>query len=358
MIKVLNIKKIKEKLIVCFTILVTSTAFFVMFLYSDECRKGISNGLVLCIKTLVPSLFMYMILASYISGSKAGIYMGAIFSKPIEKFLKLPKISASIILLSLVGGYPIGAKCIASAFDNKLLTKTQAKKLALFSVCSGPGFVLSFVSISLYNNKQIGIILLISQFISFFINVLIVAAVIKNEDYIYPEISHNINNCDFSKAVQQGCVATLNMCSMVIVFSSIISVLEKVLINHQFIKDILILFLEVTTACSKLYSKYPLYVISFAIGFSGICVHFQIFSILKKIEINKPLFFLFRIIQGITCACLTYTLLIFFPVKQEVFSTVNYSSVQFSSSVAGGLMLIFTSVCFLNSIHLSNLKRR
>ena len=358
MIKILNIKNIKEKLSVCFTLLCTGGAFFFIFLYPDECKNGISNGLVLCVKTLVPSLFMYMILASYISGSKVGIYMGAVFSYPVEKFLKLPRISASIILLSIIGGYPIGAKCIASAFENKLLTKPQARKLALFSVCSGPGFVLSFVGVSLYQNKKIGFILLISQLLSFFINAFIVALSIKAEDEYVLKNKNNISSCDFSKAVQQGCVATLNMCSMVIVFSSIINVFEKLLSHHAIIKDMLTLFLEVTTACSKLYTDYPLYVISFAIGFSGICVHFQIFSILREIKINKTLFFVFRIIQGITSACLTYTLLIFFPVKEEVFSTVTHSTEQFSSTVAGGLMLIFTSVCFLNSLNFSNLKRR
>lgn len=358
MIKIFNLKNVKEKLNIFITLFFTSGAFIIMFLYSDECKKGISNGLVLCVKTLVPSLFMYMILASYISGSKAGLYVSAIFSKPIEKILKLPKISASIILLSIIGGYPVGAKCIATAYENKLLTKAQAKKLSLFSVCSGPGFVLSFVGVSLYNNKQIGIILLISQLISFFINAIIVSATIKSDEKPAPKISYQVSNCDFSKAVYQGCVATLNMCSMVIVFSSIISVFEKLLSEHTFVRDILILFLEITTACSRLSTKYPLYIISFAIGFCGICVHFQIFSILKDIGINKALFFLFRIIQGITSACLTYILLIFFPVKLEVFSTVNYYAPQFSSTIAGGLMLIFTSVCFLNSINLSNLKRR
>ena len=65
MIKILNIKNIKEKLSVCFTLLCTGGAFFLMFLYPDECKTGISNGLVLCVKTLVPSLFMYMILEMY-----------------------------------------------------------------------------------------------------------------------------------------------------------------------------------------------------------------------------------------------------------------------------------------------------
>jgi hypothetical protein len=122
-----------------------------------ECKNGIVNGLIICVSNLVPSLFLYMILASYISGSKISLYIGAILGKPVTKLLKLPKSSASAILLSLIGGYPVGAKCVANAYKNNLLTKSQAKKLSLITVCSGTGFTLNFVGLSLYNNKKIQI---------------------------------------------------------------------------------------------------------------------------------------------------------------------------------------------------------
>lgn len=358
MIKIINSKNIKEKAKTVMTLLLITVVFLGLFIYSKECKDGIVNGLVICISNLVPSLFLYMILASYISGSKISLYIGAILEKPMEKFLKLPKASASAILLSLVGGYPVGAKCVAQSYKNNHITKSQAKKLSLITVCSGAGFTLNFVGLCLYNNQKIGIILLVSQLLSYLITATLICVFVKADDISEESRYKQIKHTDFTTAVFDGCVATLNMCAMVIVFSAIVCVCEKIFHNTLYIKDIILLTLEVTTACTKLYTKYPIYAISFAMGFSGLCIHFQIFSILKDVGINKFLFFLFRIIQGISSACLTYILLIIFPVTVDVFSSVDFATPQFSTTVAGSMALILTSVCFLNSINISNLKRR
>ncbi len=358
MIKIINSKNIIEKTKAVMTFLFITTVFIGLFTYSKECKNGIVSGLVLCVSNLVPSLFLYMILASYISGSKLSLYIGAIFGRPVEKLLKLPKVSASAILLSLIGGYPVGAKCVAQSYKNNLLTKPQAKKLSLITVCSGTGFTLNFIGVSLYNNKIIGVILLVSQLVAYIITATLICIFVKCDDFSEIKDDRQIKQTDFTTAVFDGCVATLNMCAMVIVFSAIICVCEKIFESTPVIKDFLILTLEVTTACSKLYTKYPLYLISFAMGFSGLCIHFQIFSILKDIGINKFIFFFFRIIQGISSACLTYILLIFFPVTVDVFSSVTSITPKLSTSIAGGMALILTSVCFLNSINISNFKRR
>lgn len=340
------------------TFLIITTIFIGLYTYSKECKNGIINGLVICVSNLVPSLFLYMILATYISGSKISLYIGAIFGRPMAKLLKLPKISASAILLSLIGGYPVGAKCVVGAYKSNLLTKSQANKLSLITVCSGTGFTLNFVGLSLYNNQKTGIILLVSQLLAYAITATLICIFVKCDDCIDVTNNRQIKQTDFTTAVFDGCVATVNMCAMVIVFSAIVCVCEKIFCDIPIIKDILILTLEVTTACTKLYAKYPIYIISFAMGFSGLCIQFQIFSILKDIGINKSLFFLFRIMQGICSACLTYILLIFFPVTVDVFSSVDIATPEFSSTVTGGMALILTSVCFLNSINISNLKRR
>ena len=125
MIKIINSQDIKEKIKTVITFLIITAAFSGLFIYSKECKSGIISGITICVSNLVPSLFLYMILASYISGSKMSLYIGAIFGRPVTKLLKLPKASSSAILLSLIGGYPVGAKCVAQSYKNKLLTKSQ-----------------------------------------------------------------------------------------------------------------------------------------------------------------------------------------------------------------------------------------
>ena len=58
-VKAVNIFKAIGIFLLCITAL----------LFSKECSKGAENGIGLCLSTLVPSLFPFMVLASYITDS-------------------------------------------------------------------------------------------------------------------------------------------------------------------------------------------------------------------------------------------------------------------------------------------------
>ena len=49
----------------------------------------------------------------------------------------------------------------------------------------------------------------------------------------------------------------------------------------------------------------PLWVLSFAIGWGGICVHFQILSSISGIPIGMPRFMLFRLFHGLLAGGIT-----------------------------------------------------
>lgn len=349
--------KLKSKAKAVLTLVLTFAAIYCAINFSQECSVGILNGLSFCITVLIPSLFIFMVIASYIANSKVSVILSKLLSRPTEKLLNLPGECSLALILSLLGGYPVGARCIAALYDNGSINKSQAQKLSMMAVCAGPGFVLNYIGDALLNNKKAGTVLLVSQIISFIVVAIIFGRGIKVKvDYVDNKtVTHSTGIVD---AVHSGCIATVNMCAMVIVFSAVISVCDKVLYSYPILCDAVCGLLEVTTACNRMCTRYPLYVISFLTGFGGISVHFQIFSALKSIDINKGLFFLFRILQGIIASAVTYILLILFPVTSEVFSTVKEVQGTVASSVWGCIALILTAVCFLNSISYTKLKRR
>lgn len=357
MLWIKNQDKIKKIISSFWSVVLTISCIFCAIKFSSECRDGIIRGLSFCVTILIPSLFIFMVIAQYVANSKTATILGKIFSPITTSLLKLPKESSSVLILSLIGGYPIGARCISSLYQNGSINEAQAKKLSLIAVNSGPGFVLNFVGSALLKNEKAGAILLFSQVIAFFIVALIVGRFYKIKDEsIATRQSKNKSN--IVEAVESGCKATINMCAMVIAFSAVISVCDSVLKDFPTLCDAVACILEVTTACNRMCGKYPLHLISFAIGFSGICVHFQIYSALKSIRINKLLFFLIRILQGITASITTYILLILFPITSEVFSTVEKAQPSTTAPIWGCCALILTAVCFLNSLSNAKLKRR
>ncbi len=357
MIWIKNYNNIKEKAKYIFGAVISCLFIFILLTYSKECSNGILSGLSFCVSVLIPSLFLFFVLSSYLSNSKVLSILSCALKTPCKKILKLPEICSNAILLSLIGGYPIGAKSALSLYQSGNISKEQAQKLCLIAVCSGPSFVINFIGVALLNNKTAGVIILISQFISYIVTAVLNGIFIKTDD------NHNCVDTEKSRpnlveAVESSVKASINMCSMVILFSGVIAVCDKVFECYPTLCDVIAMTLEVTTALNRVSLNYPLPVTSFVTGFASLCVHFQIFSIAKELRLNKALFFLIRILQGIIASITTYILLILFPCPTSVFSSVNNATPSFSTTLVGTLTLILTAVCFLNSLSNTKISRR
>lgn len=347
----------KERIKTISALCASALAIYCAIKFSRECTDGVLCGIAFCITVLVPSLFVFMVIASYISNSKVCDIVSKVLSVPTQKILRLPAVCSTAILMSVLGGYPVGARCVSALYENGSISESQAQKLSVIVVCSGPGFVINYIGNALLSNRQSGVILLVSQLIAFVLTALIGGRCIKTKtDYTIASM-HN-RNTSIVDAVYNGCKATFNMCAMVVIFSAIIAVCENLFVNSHMLCDVVVSTLEVTTACNKLCHRYPLYIISFIVGFGGLSVHFQVFSALKGIKINKALFFLYRIIQGIFAGVATYILLILFPLSSEVFSSVDKVQPNFATSLIGTLALMLTAVCFINSINNEKIIRR
>ena len=344
-----------------FCVLATALCVYCAIHFAKECNTGIIRGLTFCITVLIPSLFVFLVLASYISNSTVALMLAKPFSFVTQRILRLPKISSVALILSLIGGYPVGARSVYSLYKSGSISKTQAQKLSLIAISSGPGFVINYVGVGLLGNKKAGVILLVSQIVSFIFVAIIVGRFVKADTQTTKNSSFFIerkNGGSLVEAVESGCNATINMCAMVIIFSAIIAITDTVFYKYPVLCDAITCVLEVTTACNRICTRYPLHIVSFCIGFSGLCVHFQIHSALKELKVSNSLFFLFRIIQGIISGCTTYILLILFPVASQTFSSVEKASGTFKAPLWGCVALMITAVCFLNSVSKVNLKRR
>ena len=116
--------------------------------------------------------------------------------------------------------------------------------------------------------------------------------------------------------------------------------------------DILAPLTEITTGCRRICGRVPLYVTAFCTGFGGIAVHFQIFAQVKDLPVNKTLFFLIRVMQGIFTMGAAYIFLMISPMEQAVFSTtVQPLSASGSATLAGSGALILLSLCFIGSVN-------
>ncbi|MCH5303646.1 MAG: hypothetical protein J1E41_02170 [Ruminococcus sp.] len=342
--------KIESKLSAGLKLALIVLAGIAVLFFGKESSSGIYKGIIFCAEVLVPSLFPFMVISAIVS--KSGIsFSGKILNKVSKALFGFSGKTLICVLIGIIGGYPVGARGIKNLFENGEISEKEAVRASYTAVGSGPGFLITFVGMKLLNSMEIGVILFFAQFISVII-IGILNKFIFRDTEIYNSKKENkakIKNMSelFVSSVSSAVYGIIEMCGIVVIFSAFISIIEGVIGENEFIE----ILLEVTTACNTLSKTSYVTLIAFAVGFGGICVHFQIFQILGNIDVNKTLFFVFRIIQGVITALITYFSVMAFDVSLPVFSSISGDiTLSLSTSVIGSFLLIFTGISFLYSI--------
>ena len=326
-----------------------------LFVFSDECKDGALKGIFICISMLVPSLFPFYVISAFMGECGLAENLAPIL-KPVGKvLLKGSGASAIPVIMSLVGGYPIGARATAALYKKGLISESEASRLSLIAFGAGPGFLVNFTGVSLLLSKESGIILLSSQIISVLVLALIARFSEKGEpaDISQPKIRPNQGPCEaLVNAVGDSVRAMGAMCGFVVLFSIICNLVSEGLHFEGFVSDILLSLIEITTGVTALSGKYSLSYISMLTAFGGLCVHLQVFRELRGIHFSKPKFYLYRIYQSITSLAVTRILLYLFPIEEAVFSSISSPpQINTYTSVVGFIALALTSVLFILSLH-------
>ena len=302
-------------------------------------------------KILVPSLFPFMVLSSFVIRSGAYEYAGKIFS-PLARILKLPKSAVSAVVLSFIGGFPVGAKCVKLLYENGNISEKQAERMMKFCICSGPSFLITAIGAIMLNNTKAGLILYISQIISGMV-LGIVSGIFsdKESETIFSERKPEKTDImqAFIMSSSDGAGAIVELTALVAIFSMFINVLVSFGADNYFLTSII----EVTAACRDIVEKgCPLWALSFAVGYGGICVHLQIFSLLKGIKINKSVFELYRLVNAILSSLITYFICQFFGDSLQTFAISGNANAELTStSIVGAVSLIIMSGIFLLSLN-------
>jgi len=161
---------------------------------------------------------------------------------------------------------------------------------------------------------------------------------------VYPvkKIQSSISQ-SFVYAANTAADITVDICSFVVLFSVVTAFTDKM----QRVKP-LFYPLEITNALTKTHN---LYIISFLLGFGGICIWFQIFSVGKELKIEIKSFALMRILHGAISTVVTALLLEIHIIAAPTFSNnKSFVAEAFVSGKTLGVSLIVMAVIFIISL--------
>lgn len=343
--KFLFIKHLKA---IIFTLIVFFIAFSLLK-FPDVSAAGAYNGITLCIKSLIPSLFPFMIVSSVFVQSGVSEKICAVFEVPSRILFKQPPISFSVILLSQVGGFPVGAALIKRLFETGKLSALQAKHLMLFCINPGPGFVIGYVGCSLFHSKEIGLIIYASVVFSSLLIGFLSSLIIKNEpeqNLFQKETETNINAALIVNCVKKSAAAMGVICAWVILFSAVCSLIDEFDTTPD-LKAFAYAFLEVTNACKKISTRYPVSLVAGAIGWSGACIHFQVMDTVLCVKLKLKHFLTARLLNAAVSIVICEVLLRLFKVTVPTMLATKAELVVNSSSVWVTLCMILMCLLML-----------
>lgn len=353
--------------------LILAVIFFVLLLcFPSQSAEGVKSGISLCINTLIPSLFPFMFASSLLAFC---LHKKEKRSERISLFQKVFGINGtcgSALLLSIFGGYPVGAVTVSSLYKSGKITETQASLMIYIAFGSGMGFLVSYTGATLFSSRTVGILLFVSQIISVTLMVFLSRLFLRNIYHRIKKESSVFNNSTgvnlppadnisdksifsliFHSALSAG-KSAFNMCLVVILFSSALSIISSFLSYNSFLRENFYAVWEVSNSVQHFSNTAPLWFIGFITGFGGICVHVQVFFAAENIRFSKAVFFVFRVIQGFLNGLTVYILTLLFPLEQQstaVFSSVTESPKPIAvESPLKFVILILVCFCFLFSL--------
>lgn len=368
-----NIKISKNNFLLLTLILV----LIAMLSNISAASSGAHKGILYCANTLIPSLFIFMIFTSFIVSSGTAGNLSK-FLTPITKFLfYLPGCTAPVIILSLIGGYPVGARGAMGLYESKEIDSDQLNRLMTFSVNAGPAFIIEIVGNILLKNYNLGCLIFIVQVISALLIGIISGLLARKKKLPFYTKENIIKNkkINISDTLIQACSDTsrsiINMSALIIVFYAVIEILKnsfavKGMLNHFFTSKnsinnfwaVFLSILEMTSGCNEVISKNaPTGIILFAVGFGGICAHLQIKSIFYNSEFNFIKFTFYRLLNGFfTTVAVPMTMNLFPQYSPAFLNSTSQPKISLSSTNLGSILLVVLSLYFIICVNYKSKK--
>ncbi len=319
---------------------------FCLLIFSKSNLPAVKDGLLLWANSVVPSLFPFFVATELLMHTNIITLLGHLLNRFMKPLFNIRGEGSFAFIMGIISGYPVGAKIATNFRQNNICSKEECERLLSFTNNSGPLFIIGTVGILMFQNTTIGILLFITHLLAC-LTVGFIFRFWKKGKNTFTSSAHNFNQskktASFSNLGEILAESITNSIStifliggFVVIFSSIISifkasgllnsfttllspVFQYLHIDTNFIQGLLTGFLEITNgihtissiACKKI--SYNIIFTAFLLGFGGISVLLQVFSITSKTDLSIKPYVYGKLLHGLLASFYTYAFLHIFP---------------------------------------------
>ncbi len=334
----------------------------ILLRYPTALANGVSRGLSICGTVIIPTLYPFMLFAGLLTDSPLCTRPSRLSATVTHRLFRLPACCGPAILLGLVGGYPAAALAIGRLQSNGQITAQQARRMSLFCVNGGPGFIVSTVGAGLLGSARAGWML----FAAHVITSLAMGVVLGHTEQKYAAESTPFHTPiaprPFACVVQDTCAALLSMCGFVLLAAAGLSVWEAsgLPLVLQSVTGLpasqwsaaIAGITEVSCGCIAFAGsgRFAPFWLCLCLGWGGLSVQGQLAVALAgktaKSPVLTPTFWCARLLHGCTSGGLAMVLFRFIPANLPTASQPT-TTPFYTSFPASIMLLIFSFMAML-----------
>ncbi len=301
----------KDKIFNILIIVISLFVFIELIISKNIIYDSIMYALNMWVNNLIPTLFPFFIISDILINYNITDYIPQNIKKICKYIFNISDTSLTIFILSMLSGFPSNARNARTLYDKGIIDSDEANHILMFTHFANPMFIITTIGLFFFNNKRIGMILLVIHYLSnFILGICIRTSNQHNKEIVAQERNQKFGSV-FILSIKRAIDTTITICGIITVFlllsSIIINSFKINLYNQMLIKGLF----EITIgldALSKLSlgMNYKLIIASMFLAFGGISVHIQVLSQIVDTDIKYHYFLVGRIYQMVIAGILTF----------------------------------------------------
>lgn len=290
----------------------------VLLWQNETASAAVRQGLALCARSVIPSLFPFFVVVSFAVG--CGFFT-------VLRRLGLP-VGAAVFLMGIVGGYPVGARTVGELYRGGGLARERAETLLTFCNNAGPSFIFAIAGVGVFGSQKTGLALYVIHILSALAAGGLLGGLRSVRSASKPnrfDMKHGSNDmktarCDMKSAgnctktvgngaklpalfvscVGSAAAAMVNICAFVIFFLVVMALVRQA---WPAAPPLALGLLELTGGVTSLEASPAGFCMAAALlGWGGVSVHCQTAAVLENTGISLWRYLLAKVLQAVVSA--------------------------------------------------------
>ena len=284
-------------------------AAVLLLLRPQEAAAAVRDGLALCGRTVIPSLFPFFVVISLLLQLGLTDALQGVCGKIMGPLFHMRGVCAMPLLAGLLGGYPSGAKASSELYAQGTISRQEASLLLGFCDNCGPAFLLGYVGAGVLKDARSGAVLYLLHMAAALLTGMLLCRIDRDRGLALPGSQISTGPVTFPQAltasVSGAFQSMLHICAFVILFR-VLAALPPVPLPFPVLG-----ILELVSAVAALPEGRAGFIAAAAVtGWGGLSVHCQAMSLAAPEGLSFRWHWLGKALQAALSALLALFLVI------------------------------------------------